>query len=64
MTHRPHRRFAMCPNAKAPPHKFVSPCKTTLANSRLLPIAKADGFYGLSDKGDQTQLNVATTAPF
>ena len=28
------------PYAKAPHHKSISPCKTTLANSRLLPIAK------------------------
>ena len=27
--------------------RFISPCKTTLANSRLLPNAKAVGTYGL-----------------
>ena len=58
MTHRPQSLDDCAPNAKALPHKHVpakagirrATCKTTLANSRLLPIAKADGFYGLSDK--------------
>ncbi len=57
MTHRPYRLVRCAPTLKHHPismslrkQGFVSPCKTTLANSRLLPIAKADGFYGLSDK--------------
>ena len=61
MAHRPQSLDDCAPTLKylsacvpartgRPLHKFVSPCKTTLANSRLLPIAKADGFYGLSDK--------------
>jgi hypothetical protein len=57
MTHRPQSLDDCAPTLKHYPismflrkQGFVSPCKTTLANSRLLPIAKADGFYGLSDK--------------
>ena len=30
--------------------KTISPCKTTLANSRLLPTPKGCGFYALFDK--------------
>ena len=48
MTHRPQSLDDCAPNAKALPHKHVpakagirrATCKTTLANSRLLPIAK------------------------
>ncbi len=57
MTHRPQSLDDCAPTLKHYPISMslqkqgsVSPCKTTLANSRLLPKAKADGFYELSDK--------------
>ena len=70
MTHRPQSLDECAPTLLHRPismslrkQGFVSPCKTTLANSRLLPIAKADGFYGLSDK-EQNPESISGLDPF